>query len=208
MTADEFAEVEVMRDLHSAIGKTPAPTPNTGRSSYPSSRLTSLGGAETSTSSAPLQHDGIPPRSRFTMEPTGRRDVPATFAMNTSGSIEMQQPFPSDFSTPECRQMDDGYNSYQGQPVTSQGFGVGMTAGSQQWQGGPTFGRMTDGDARAAKQTNWETPATSNQPAAHDEVLVGGGMAAPAIQVHHGADQSCGMKADNDPDPEVETGCG
>ena len=200
----------MMRDLHSAIGKTPAPTPNTGGSSYPSSRLTSFGGAETSTSRAPLQHDGIPPRSRSTMEPTGRRDVPATFARNTSGSVGIQQPFPSDFSTPECRQMVDGYNSYQGQPVTSQGFGVSMTAGSQQWQGGPTFGGMTDCDARAAKQTNWEKPATSNQPAAQDEVLVGGGMAAQRcqLQVHHGADQSCGMKADTDPDPEVETGCG
>ena len=174
-------EYAMMRDLHSVIGKTPAPTQNTGGSSYPSSMLTSSGGAETSTSRAPLQHDGIPPRSRSTMEPTGRRDVPATFARNRSGSIEIQQPFPSDFSTPECRQMDDGYNSYQGQPVTSQGFGVGMTAGSQQGHGGPTFGGMTDGDARAAKQTNRETPATSNQPAAQDEVLVGGGMAAPAI---------------------------
>ena len=38
-----------------------------------------------------------------------------------------------------------------------------------------------DGDTRTAKQTNWETPATSNQPAAQDEALVGGGMAAPAI---------------------------
>ena len=49
-----------------------------------------------------------------------------------------------------------------------------MTAGSQQWQGGPTFGGMMDGDARTAKQTNWETPATSNQPAAQDEAPVGG----------------------------------
>ena len=32
------------------------------------------------------------------------------------------------------------------------GSGVGKTAGSQQWQGGPIFGGMTDGDARAAKQ--------------------------------------------------------
>ena len=38
-----------------------------------------------------------------------------------------------------------------------------------------------DGDTRTARQTNWETPATSNQPAAQDEAPVGGGMAAPAI---------------------------
>ena len=71
----------MMRDLRSVIGKTPAPTPNTGGSSYPSSRFTSLGEAEISTSGAPLQHDGIPPRSSCTMEPAERRDVPATFAI-------------------------------------------------------------------------------------------------------------------------------
>ena len=62
----EFAEVEVMmRDLRSAIGKTPAPTPDTRYSSYSSSRFTSLGEAETSTGRAPLQHGGIPPRSQI-----------------------------------------------------------------------------------------------------------------------------------------------
>ena len=130
-----------MRDLRSAIGKTPAPTPDTG-SSYPSSRFTSLGEAETSTGRAPLQHDGIPPRSQIHDGANWKKSQEHRLSQlrDASGSIGI----PSDFSTPECRQTDGGYNSYQGQPVTAQGFGVGMTA-SQQWQGGPTFGGMMDG---------------------------------------------------------------
>ena len=63
----EFAEVEVMmRDLRSAIGKTPAPTPDTGIAATPVqglrvwAKLTPV-----PVEHHALQHGGIPPRSQI-----------------------------------------------------------------------------------------------------------------------------------------------
>ena len=159
-----------MTDLRAALGRTPAPSQGSATSSYPSTGRAGI------SSSTPLEHHGFTTAPNAPAELSGSKPAPpATFARRSSGSIEIPHSLPSSFATPESRQVSDGYSRYHKQPDTAQQFGVGMMAGSQQWQSGPTHeGRMAGNPSRI-KQTSWETPATSNQPASVNEVLVGGG---------------------------------
>ena len=124
------------------------------------------------------QHDGIPPRSQIHNGANWKKSQEHRLLQGTRVVVSRCNSHSRVISQHQnADKTDGGYNSYQGQPVTAQGFGVGMTAGSQQWQGGSYFWRN---DGWWCKDSEADELG-DNQPAAQDEAPVGGGMAAPAI---------------------------
>ena len=77
----------------------------------------------------------------------GPREVPATIAKQSSGSIMMPPPsFPVDLSTPIRREAELESMNYQVPPAATQRFGAEAISTNERWQDGlHAGGMMTEG---------------------------------------------------------------
>ena len=136
-----MAEVDdvMMRNLRASLGSSPAVTPTTDTSS----RRTGSSGVGNGSGDPPMDHCATPGILGTSEGQFGPREVPATIAKQSSGSIVMPPPsFPVDLSTPIRREAELESMNYQVPPATTQRFGAEAIGTSERWQHGLHAGGM------------------------------------------------------------------
>ena len=116
-----------------------------------------------------MEHCATPGISGTSEGQFGLREVPATIAKQSSGSIVMPPPsFPVDLSTPIRREAELESMSCQVPPSATQRFGAEAISTNERLQHGLHAGGMMT-------EMDWEHTATVNRPATSQQVPVGSG---------------------------------